>query len=114
MKASLIPGNRRAVIAAFAAMALSAAATAADRGEVRVTADKEVAARTNMSVDPRDSSALKTSFDKDVAARTNMKRDPGDVGGVHTSPDMAVRERTNMGGIAVRKDAQPATSTAGR
>jgi hypothetical protein len=112
MKTSLIRRNRFALIAAFATAALSGTALAAEFGEVRVTVDKDVAARTNMQVDPRDSSALKTTFDKDVAARTNMKRDPSDVGGIHTAPDQAVMERTNMGGTA-RKDDQ-ATPTAGR
>ena len=113
MKTLLNRHDRFAAIAALAVAALSGMAIAADYGEIRTKVDKDVAARTNMPADSRDSSALKTTFDRDVAARTNMHRDPNDVGGVKSAPDTAVMERTNMGGMA-RKGTDPNTSTAGR
>ena len=77
-------------------------AFAEDLGNVKITFDKDVAARTNMQRPDGDTSQLGVSFDQDVANRTNMGRQPGDVGGVTTAPDMTVRQRTNMGGVALQ------------
>jgi hypothetical protein len=100
-----------ALAVGVAASAFALGALAEDIGQVKITFDKDVAARTNMQRPDGDSSELKVSFDKDVADRTNMGRQPGDVGSVTTAPDQALRERTNMGGVAL-KPGQPSKSAA--
>jgi hypothetical protein len=103
-------------VGAFSAALISASGYAADLNEVRITFDKDVAARTNMQREPGDSSVLGVTFDQDIAKRTNMQREASDVGTVNVSPDMAIRERTNMGGIARQapEPAAPATAEAPR
>jgi hypothetical protein len=93
-------------------LALSAGgALAADLGNVTITHDQDVAARTNMQRSSTDTSTLGVTFDAGVAQRTNMQRQPGDVAPVKVIKDSAVMERTNMGDIARTKPAEPPVQT---
>jgi hypothetical protein len=88
----------------FLAFAASSA-LAADLNGVTVVPDRDVAARTNMTRTPSDTSALGVTFDADVAKRTNMQRQPTNVAPVKVIQDQAVVERTNMGDVARNKSA---------
>jgi len=93
-------------------LALSAGGTlAADLGNVTITHDQDVAARTNMQRSSTETSTLGVTFDADVAQRTNMQRQPGDVAPVKVIKDTAVMERTNVGDMARTKPAQPSVQT---
>jgi hypothetical protein len=98
--------------AGVAASALALGAYAEDLGNIRVTHDPAVAARTNMPRPADDSTELKVSHDQAVADRTNMGRKPEDVGTVTTAPDYGLRARTNMGGIAKQPPEPPVTAVA--
>jgi hypothetical protein len=111
MKRTSFTRSRTALAAGIVASAFALGASAEDLSKVKITFDKDVAARTNMQRPDGDTSTLGVSFDQDVANRTNMGRQPGDVGTVTTAPDMALRERTNMGGIALQP-AAPAKAAA--
>ena len=96
-------------------LALSAGgALAADLGNVTITHDQDVAARTNMQRSPTDTSVLGVTYDADVAQRTNMQRQPGDVAPVKVIKDTAVIERTNMGDSARIKPAEPVVQTSNK
>ena len=73
-------------VGAFSGVLISASGYAADLNEVRITFDKDVAARTNMQREPGDSSVLGVTFDQDISKRTNMQREASDVGTVNVSP----------------------------
>jgi hypothetical protein len=90
--------------------ASSAGLLAEDLGKVKVTYDKEVAARTNMpSREGTDPGNLTVTFDPAYTERTNMQRPVETPKPVTVSRDQAVMERTNMLGA---KPAQPAQQAA--
>jgi hypothetical protein len=78
--------------------ASSAGLLAEDLGKVKVTYDKEVAARTNMpSREGTDPGNLTVTFDPAYTERTNMQR-PVETQARDDLRDQAVMERTNMPG----------------
>ena len=105
--------QQTALAGSFLLALVASSALAADLNGVTVVPDRDVAARTNMTRTPSDTSTLGVTFDADVAKRTNMQRQPGDVGPVKVIQDEAVMERTNMGDIARNKPSpQPAKEAA--
>ena len=107
--------KRQGMTIGLFALALSAGgALAADLGNVTITHDQEVAARTNMQGSPTETSVLGVTFDADTAKRTNMQRQPGDVAPVKVIKDTAVMERTNMGDSARIKPAEPVVQTSNK
>ena len=111
MKAVSFSKQSMAVSLVGAAMALSSAGVyAADIDTVKVTYDKDVAARTNMGERDMSQSTLGVSRDADVLTRTNLPKPEGTLGPVGISRDSEYMSRTNMGGIA--KKTEPAPQTA--
>ena len=111
MQRNLFTHSRTALAAGIVASAFALGASGEDLSNVKITFDKDVAARTNMQRPDGDSSTLGVSFDQDVASRTNMGRQASDVSSVTTAPDTALRARTNMGGSALQP-AQPTKAAA--
>lgn len=111
MQRILFMHSRTALAAGIVASAFALGASGEDLGNVKITFDKDVAARTNMQRPDGDSSTLGVSFDQEVANRTNMGRQASDVSSVNIKPDQALRARTNMGGIALQP-APPAKAAA--
>jgi hypothetical protein len=105
--------SKSTLVIGLGATLLSSVGYAADLGDVRVTFDPSVAERTNMQRPPGDSSTLGVTYDQDLHNRTNMMpRDPHEASTVKSQPDKAVQERTNMGGTALKRPPEPASTTA--
>jgi hypothetical protein len=88
------------VLAAGFGALTAMSALSADISEVKVSHDREFAARTNMDTSRTEQSSLGVTFDEGFTGRTNMKREATDVSTVKVAPDMTLRERTNMGDLA--------------
>jgi hypothetical protein len=112
MNGTFLPKRHTRLVASFLLALGASSALAADLSGVTVVPDRDVAARTNMTRSPSDTSTLGVSFDADVAKRTNMQRQPADVAPVKVIQDQALIERTNMGDSARSKSAPPATKEA--
>jgi hypothetical protein len=103
-----------AIAAGFSTVLAAPPALCADLSEVKVTHDRDVAARTNMDTSRTDQDRLGVSFDQGYTGRTNMKREATDVSTMKVAPDMTLRERTNMGDIARSPTPVPAPSVSAK